>query len=166
MSALATTGWWAVVVWATVIACALMAGLYFAFSTFIMASLEAIPNAEGIAAMQSINRVILKSTFMPLFFGTSLASLALGIWGVARWGDTGAPFLVGGGLIYLVGMFGVTAAFNVPLNDALEAIDGSAPESAGVWSSYIRDWTRWNHVRALSSVAASALFIAAAKALS
>lgn len=161
MSGLATMG-----IWAVVMGSALMAGLYFAFSTFIMASLEAIPNAEGIAAMQSINRVILKSTFMPLFFGTSLASLALGVWGVARWGDSGAHFLVGGGLIYVVGMFGVTAAFNVPLNDALDAVDGTSQEAANVWSRYLRDWTRWNHVRTLSSVAASAFFVAAAKALS
>ncbi|MFK8001581.1 MAG: DUF1772 domain-containing protein [Polyangiales bacterium] len=161
MSALSTMGLWAVV-----IGCALMAGLYFAFSTFIMASLEAIPNSGGIAAMQSINRVILKSAFMPLFFGTSLASLALGVWGVVRWGDSGSHFLVSGGLVYVVGMLGVTAAFNVPLNDALDAVDASSRASLEVWSRYLRDWTRWNHVRTLSSLAASALFIAAARALS
>lgn len=161
MSALASAGLWAVV-----IGCALMAGMYFAFSTFIMSSLDAIPDAEGIAAMQSINRVILKSSFMPLFFATSVASLLLGVWGVSHWSDAGAHFLVGGGLIYVVGMLGVTAAFNVPLNDALDGVDATTPASVDVWSNYLRDWTRWNHVRTLSSLAASALFVAAARTLS
>ena len=51
---------------------ALIGGLFFAFSTFIMAALAARPAAEGMAAMVSINRVILRSLFMPVFFGAAL----------------------------------------------------------------------------------------------
>ena len=40
---------------------ALIGGLFFAFSAFIMAALAARPAAEGMAAMVSINRVILRS---------------------------------------------------------------------------------------------------------
>src|SRR5690606_28980359 len=39
--------------------CALMAGLFFAFSVAVMRALGALPAAQGIAAMQSINAVIL-----------------------------------------------------------------------------------------------------------
>lgn len=46
------------------IACAVMAGVYFAFSGFVMRSLRALPAVQGMAAMQSINRVILSSSFM------------------------------------------------------------------------------------------------------
>ncbi|MBL4632921.1 MAG: DUF1772 domain-containing protein [Kofleriaceae bacterium] len=154
MTAIGTTG-----LWAMAIACGVMAGVYLTFSAFVMASLDALPRAEGIAAMQSINRVILKSLFMPLFITTSFASLVLAVWGIFRWGHSGAPLLAIGGLIYFIGMFVCTVAFNVPLNNALEAVDPTAPEAAGVWSDYLRDWTRWNHVRALSSTAACALFI-------
>ncbi len=160
MTAVATTG-----LWAMVIGCGVMAGVYFTFSIFVMSSLEAIPKAEGIAAMQSINRVILKSLFMPLFFTTSFASLALAIWGISRWGHSGALFLVVGGLVYFMGMFVCTVALNVPLNNALDSVDPTTPEAVEVWSDYVRNWTRWNHVRTVSSTTACALFLAAAQAL-
>lgn len=38
---------------------ALMAGTFFAFSSFIMGALGRLPPAEGISAMQSINVVVL-----------------------------------------------------------------------------------------------------------
>ncbi|MGF1468530.1 MAG: DUF1772 domain-containing protein [Sandaracinaceae bacterium] len=149
-------------VWVTAVGCGLMAGVYFTFSTFVMASLGAIPGPQGIAAMQSINRVILSSAFMPLFFGTSLASLALSVWGVSRLGEAGGMALAAGGVVYVLGMFACTAAFNVPLNNALDAVDPTTPEAASLWARYLRDWTRWNHVRTVSSLSSCALFLWAA----
>lgn len=145
------------------ICCAVMGGVYFTFSTFVMSSLEAMPESEGIAAMQSINRVILGSLFMPLFFATSLASLALAIWGVYHWGHPGASLLAVGGLVYVIGMFVCTAALNVPLNNTLDAVDPTTAEAIQVWSDYLGSWTRWNHVRTVSSMAACALLLAAVR---
>lgn len=101
-----------------------------------------------------------------LFFVTSLASLSIGIWGVARWSDSGAPFPAASGPIYVVGMLGVTAAFNVPLINALDVVDPKAAASVEVCADYLRDWTRWNHVRTVSSAATSALFLSTARTLS
>jgi len=147
------------------VGCGMMAGLYFAFSTFIMRSLGAIPGPEGIHAMQSINRVILRSPFIALFFGTSLASLSFALWGLGRWGEAGSVALVAGGLVYLIGHFGFTAAFNVPLNDALEAVDPNTSEAARLWTEYLQRWTRWNHVRMAACLASCVLFLRAAAEL-
>ena len=57
------------------IGCGLIAGLYFAFSAFIMTALGRIGQAAGITAMNAINAVIVQSLFMPLFLGTTVASL-------------------------------------------------------------------------------------------
>ncbi|MBO6938077.1 MAG: DUF1772 domain-containing protein [Deltaproteobacteria bacterium] len=144
------------------IGCGLMGGLYFAFSAFIMQSLAEVPGVGGIEAMQSINRVIVKSPFIVLFFGTTLASVALAVWGGVRWGEPGTLALMVGGVVYLVGHFVCTAAFNVPLNDALDALDPTTPEAARVWADYLKRWTRWNHVRTVACLASCALFISAA----
>lgn len=160
MSAAFTTG-----LWALVLGSGVMAGVYFTFSSFVMASLAAIPTPQGIVAMQSINRVILSSLFMPLFFATSAASAGLVVWGALRWGQPGAMPLVAGGVIYLVGMFVCTAAFNVPLNNALDVVDPTSPQGAHLWSDYQVSWTRWNHLRTACSVVACALFVAAARDL-
>lgn len=148
-------------VWVTAVGCGVMAGVYFTFSGFVMRALSALGHAEGIAAMQSINRVILSSGFMPLFFGTSVASLALAIWGVVRWGQPGSVLLIGGGAIYVVGMFIVTAAFNVPLNNTLDAVAPTAPEASRIWSDYLQHWTLWNHLRTVCSLAGCALLLGA-----
>jgi uncharacterized membrane protein len=144
--------------WFSAIGCGLIAGVYFAFSTFIMTSFARIAPAAGIAAMNAINVDIVKSVFMPLFFGTTLAAAILAGLAFFRWGVPGSTALAGG-VIYVIGMLGVTLIFNVPLNDALAAVDPSSGEGASLWARYVRDWTFWNHVRLIASIAASVLFI-------
>lgn len=150
-----------VLLWFSVIGCGMMAGLYFAFSAFIMGALERIPQAHGVSAMQSINAVILKSWFMPLFWGTTFACLALVVIAALRWGEAGATAMAIGGVIYVVGMFGCTLFLNVPLNNALDAVQPAGAEAASVWARYLKDWTLWNHVRTVASAVASGLFILA-----
>lgn len=151
--------------WFSAIGCGLIAGLYFAFSTFILTAFGRIDQVHGIAAMNSINATILQSLFMPVFFGTTVASLVLAVIGVFRWGEPGGMAMVAGGLIYVIGMFVFTIVFNVPLNDALAAVDPASPAATPVWTRYLTDWTFWNHVRTIASTVASALFIAAIAAV-
>ena len=148
-------------IWFSAIGCGLLAGLYFAFSTFIMTSLGRIVPAAGIAAMNAINVDIVKSLFMPLYFGTTFTSGVLAVVGLLRWGEPGSLALLAGGVIYVAGMFVVTMLFNVPLNNALAAIDPVSSEGAALWARYIKEWTMWNHVRTVACTIATALFIAA-----
>jgi uncharacterized membrane protein len=147
--------------WFCAIGCGLVGGLYFAFSTFIMTSLGRIDQVAGISAMNAINVDIVRSLFMPFFLGTTLASAALAGFATFRWGEPGALAMLAGGIIYVIGMFVVTMAFNVPLNNALAAVDPSSADAASLWARYLKDWTFWNHVRTIACIGASALFIAA-----
>jgi uncharacterized membrane protein len=45
----------------------LVAGIFFAFSNFVMKALARVPPAQGIAAMQSINVVVLNRWFSRFF---------------------------------------------------------------------------------------------------
>ncbi|KWF02175.1 hypothetical protein WL80_28965 [Burkholderia ubonensis] len=150
-----------VLLWFSAIGCGLMAGVYFAFSTFVMTSLGRLAPAAGVAAMNAINVDIVRSLFMPVFLGTTLASLALAILALLNRSEPGAIWIVAGGAIYVLGMFGVTMVFNVPLNDALSATDASSAEGAAFWARYLRDWTVWNHARTVASAATCGLFIVA-----
>lgn len=149
--------------WFCAVGCGLMAGVYFAFSTFIMTALARIDQAHGIAAMNAINSTILGSLFLPVFFGTTLASAALAVLALARLarlGDPGAAAMLVGGLVYVAGMFVCTMIFNVPLNKALAGVDAAGADGAITWAHYLRNWTLWNHVRTIASIVAAALFIA------
>jgi uncharacterized membrane protein len=147
--------------WFSAVGCGLIGGLYFAFSAFIMTSLGRIDRAAGIAAMNAINVDITRSLFMPVFLLTTLSAAALVVLAVVRFAEPGAVAMLAGGIVYVLGMFVVTMTFNVPLNNALAAVDPTGAEAAGTWARYHRDWTLWNHLRTVASTAAAVLFIAA-----
>lgn len=149
-----------ILIWFCALGCALLGGIYFAFSAFIMTALREA-GAGGIASMNAINRVILRSWFMPFFLGTTLSSAALVVVGVMDLHEPRAPYLVGGGLLYVIGMFIVTLVCNVPLNDALANVTTESRTGNAIWNDYLRRWTRWNHVRTASCMGAAALFILA-----
>ncbi|WP_426407744.1 DUF1772 domain-containing protein [Bradyrhizobium ganzhouense] len=145
--------------WFSALGCGLMAGVYFTFSTFVMTALGRLDQAAGIAAMNAINVDIVRSLFMPLFLGTTVAGVALVVMGALRLGEPGAISMIAGGGLYVIGMFVVTVVFNVPLNDALAAVQPSSPEAGTLWAAYLKDWVFWNHVRTVASLVASALFV-------
>ncbi len=140
---------------------ALMAGLYFAFSIAVMSALGRIAPASGMAAMQSINVVILNPWFFLAFFGTAAVCAVLAVMALLHWGEPGVALLLIACALYLVGNIAVTMVFNVPLNNALAAADPAGTGGAALWSRYLSTWTAWNHVRTLCCVAALALLITA-----
>jgi uncharacterized membrane protein len=138
--------------------CGLIPGVFFAFSTFVMKALAQQPPAEGIAAMQSINITVINPWFMTAFIGTGIACLILIVTLLFKWQQPGVAYLLVASLLYLVGSLGVTIAFNVPLNDALAVVKPNSPEGAALWANYLKNWTFWNHMRTIASLAAAALF--------
>ncbi len=137
---------------------ALVGGIFFAFSSFVMKALARVPTAEGIGAMQSINVVVLNPSFLGAFMGTAVVSLGAAGLALAGWGDPSAPFFLGGALFYLVGTFLVTMLGNVPLNNQLAAVSATDPAARDVWERYLGRWTRWNHVRTAAAMVAALLY--------
>jgi uncharacterized membrane protein len=141
--------------------CGLIAGVFFAFSTFVMKALARVPAAHGIAAMQSINIVVINPLFMTAFLGTAATCALLIVSAFTRWHRPGAACLLAGGLLYIVGTVLVTMVFNVPRNDALAAVDPASAEGARLWARYVVEWTVWNHVRTAAALAAATLLTVA-----
>lgn len=138
--------------------CGLVAGVFFAFSSFVMKALDRLPPAHGIAAMQSINVSVINPWFLGAFLGTSAACVLLAVCSLFMWGKIGAVYLLIGSLLYLVGTLLVTILFNVPRNEALAAVEPTSVDGARLWADYVGSWTNWNHVRTLASIAAAASF--------
>lgn len=137
---------------------ALIAGVFFAFSSFVMKALARVPSEEGIAAMQAINVVVLRPSFLGVFMGTTVMSALVAVLAIAGWGASWAPLLLAGALLYIVGTFLVTAIGNVPLNDQLAATPANGPDANSVWERYLDRWTRLNTYRSLAAAATSLLF--------
>jgi uncharacterized membrane protein len=143
----------------------LMAGLFFVFSVTVMSAFGKLPAPTGIAAMQSINATILNPVFTSAFMGTALLCVVLAIFGVVRWSQPGAAWPIAGAVLYVVGTMLVTMVFNVPLNDTLAAVSPDNAEGASLWRNYLEVWTRWNHVRTVTSTGALACFMLALRGM-
>ena len=139
-----------------VISFGFLGGVYFAFSFFVMQSLNKIDHKEAINAMSSINLVILKSPFMILFFFSSFIALVLFLESLFVYEIL--SFRGFASLVFLIGMFLCTAVKNVPLNDKLASFNDSlSPEIE--WNYYYKNWIMWNHVRTASCFLSMAILL-------
>lgn len=136
---------------------ALIAGTFFAFSSFIMGALGKLPEPQGIQAMQQINVTVVNPVFMGVFLGTAVLCVAVAVWSFMNLGEEGAKLRIAGALLFVLGAFVLTMLANVPLNNALAAADPASGAGAELWQKYLHDWTLWNHVRGAASLAACAL---------
>jgi len=139
----------------------LSAGVFFAFSTFVMQGLSRIPAEQGIAAMNSINVTIVRSPFMGLFVPTAILCLVIAVLAVIDWRGGASTLMLAGAAIYVFASFLSTIIFNVPMNDALANVSGNGSEAVTLWNRYLSDWTWWNHVRTLASLASAIAFVRA-----
>jgi uncharacterized membrane protein len=143
-----------------ILACALVGGVFLAFSDFVMRSLALTGGAGGVEAMQSINREVFRWIFMVLFIG--LAPVSLFIAGYGGWVLGGQPgtLMLLAGVIYFFGCFGVTVFFNVPMNEALAGMDAQIDATRAYWEgTYLPRWTFWNSVRTVACTVAAALLL-------
>jgi uncharacterized membrane protein len=150
-----------VVTLVTALGCALSAGALFAFSSFVMPALARLPAPQGIAAMQSINVKAVTPAFMAALFGSAIACVVLAIWALVDWDGSYSPWLLVGSGLYLAGPIGLTMGYHVPRNNALAAVEPSAPDAEARWRRYVVEWTRGNHLRVAAGLAAAAALIGA-----
>ena len=150
------------------LACALwigvMAGFFFAFSFVVMPGLAAMEPLAALASMQAINLAVRNAVFAIGFFGALVLSVAVALHALVRRDAPAGRLALSAALIYLIGAFGVTSAFNVPLNGEIAPLDPARPENAQAMTSYIAEWTLWNHVRTLASLASFVLLLLSLRA--
>jgi uncharacterized membrane protein len=157
-SALSETAWFVMTALAA-LGAAIVGGIFYAFSSFVMRALARLVPLHGAQAMQMINVVVITPSFMTVFMGTAALSIVLVAALALAGGHANAVLLVAASASYVLGCFGVTLVFNVPLNNRLAALDG-AP-AADYWPKYVAPWVRWNTVRTVASLLSSGLFVAA-----
>ena len=143
-----------------ILAYALVGGVFLAFSDFIMRSLSMTGGKGGVEAMQVINREVFRWVFMTLFLGMAVVSLVVIGYGIANLAHFFGGLFLLAGLVYLIGCFGVTVFFNVPMNEALAGLDLAKDETRTYWTeTYLPRWTLWNTVRTVACCVAEVLLL-------
>lgn len=146
-----------VIIVASISGTGLVTGLLFAFSNFVMKALADLPSDKGMFAMQRINETIINPIFLVLFLGTPILCSAIAINSGLKINEPGSLFLLIGALAYLIGPFGITVLFNVPLNNLLARAKVSDADE--IWPMYQKRWQWWNHIRTYIGVV-SVVFMA------
>ncbi|MEA2346311.1 MAG: hypothetical protein QOG62_98 [Thermoleophilaceae bacterium] len=140
---------------------ALVAGVFYGFSTFIMKALGQLSPARGVDAMQQINITAPMAGLMIAMFGTAGLSIALIVVALTNLAAPHAVLVIAAGVIYLLGSPIITMTYHVPRNNRLAKLDPESEAAAEYWARYLPEWTRGNHLRALLPAAAAALYILA-----
>ncbi|MGB5474711.1 MAG: anthrone oxygenase family protein [Gammaproteobacteria bacterium] len=137
---------------------AIITGLLFAFSNFVMRALADLPNDKGMFAMQRVNERILNPVFLILFLGTPTLCALIAFKSAQQLDSSGSLLLFIGALAYFIGPFGITVLFNVPLNNKLAEAEQSVADD--VWPVYQKKWLYWNHFRTCIGVVSIVLLAA------
>lgn len=130
---------------AAIAGAAMVTGLLFAFSNFVMRALAELDSENGIYAMQQINEKIINPVFLIFFLGTPFLCFIIIIYSASTFGDPQSFLLLAGSIGYIAGPFGITVRCNVPLNNKLAKV--TPREGADVWKDYQVRWQYWNHIR-------------------
>ncbi|WFE38592.1 anthrone oxygenase family protein [Micromonospora sp. WMMD998] len=128
----------------------LTAGLFAAFAYAVMPALRGADDRTFVDAMQRINVSIVNGWFLLIFLGTPALAVLSAVLAARGAGRPALPWILGGLALHVV-MVGITAAVNVPLNDALATAGADDLDAAR--QRFEATWVTWNVVRALASTA-------------
>lgn len=143
---------------------ALMAGLYFAFTTAVMPGLARADGRTYVTAMQRIDRAIQNPWFFTAFLGAFIVPVVAVFLHLGDDSRSRLPWIIAGAVAYGITLV-TTGTVNIPLNNRLAAAgdvdDRSAP---AVRAMYHVRWTRFNDLRtALCTGAVIVLAVALAQ---
>lgn len=139
------------------------AGVFFAFSSFVMKGLRDLPDSEGLSAMQAVNKAAPSPLLVTALFGTAVVCVVVAISALTRLDEPYGRYQLIGSVLYVAGIV-LTIAYHIPRNDALGLVDPNGAGAAAEWVTYARNWTAWNHVRTLTSLAGAVVLTLAVRA--
>jgi uncharacterized membrane protein len=144
------------------LASAAAGGMMYVFSTFVMRGLDRTGPVDAITAMRGINaEANANPAFLLGFFAATILSLVVGVMAVVQLNHPGSWWVLIGAIFGILGGI-ITMAFNVPLNNHLDAVnpDGlSVVDAAREWQAYFSPWTAWNHARTVTAFVGAVLML-------
>ncbi len=141
-----------VVLIAATLLTALVTGLLLGFAIVAMPGIRNLDDRAFVRAFQVMDRVIQdrQPLFMLVWVGSVVAVLASMLLGRGTLTGEAYAVLLGAGVLYLVGVQAPTAIVNIPLNNAIQAVDLGAVDDAAARAARERfeaRWNRWNAIR-------------------
>ncbi|MEP6597526.1 MAG: anthrone oxygenase family protein [Ginsengibacter sp.] len=143
---------------------ALIMGLLYGYACSVNPGLNKLTDSEYLRAMQSINKEILNPFFFISFMGTLMILPVTTWYSKSHATLTCFYLLLAASIIYIIGVVGVTAFGNIPLNNALakfNILSATSSDLSKQRSLFEASWNRYHLIRTLFSVLTTALTITA-----
>jgi len=155
-----TSTWLFLLCTLTTIGCALISGIFLTFSDFVMRAFKHSTPTTGIQAMQRINIEVWRSVFMVLLWGFLITTVVLTGYAYINMPNPITNYIMIGTGLYIVGVFGISFLFNIPMNERLAALDATTKQTALYWyQTYLPRWVFFNYLRAISACGTAACFL-------
>jgi uncharacterized membrane protein len=110
--------------------------------------------------MQRINIEVWRSVFMVLLWGFLITTVVLTGYAYINMPNPITNYIMIGTGLYIVGVFGISFLFNIPMNERLAALDATTKQTALYWyQTYLPRWVFFNYLRAISACGTAACFL-------
>ena len=130
-----------------VLTCSLVTGFIFTYAVVVMPGLSKLDDKEFLRAFQVTDGVIQNNQplFMLTWVGSIISVLSVIVISLLSLGLSEAWKLIVVGLIYLLGVQGVTISIHLPLNNRIQAIDINNMNDQSLNEERTKFEMRWNY---------------------
>ena len=130
-----------------VLTCSLVTGFIFTYAVVVMPGFSKLDDKEFLRAFQVTDGVIQNNQplFMLTWVGSIISVLSVIVVSLLSLGLSEAWKLIVVGLIYLLGVQGVTISIHLPLNNRIQAIDINNMNNQSINEERTKFEMRWNY---------------------
>ena len=130
-----------------VLTCSLVTGFIFTYAVVVMPGFSKLDDKEFLSAFQVTDGVIQNNQplFMLTWVGSIISVLSVIVISLLSLGLSEAWKLIVVGLIYLLGVQGVTISIHLPLNNRIQAIDINNMNNQSLNEERTKFEMRWNY---------------------
>ena len=130
-----------------VLTCSLVTGFIFTYAVVVMPGFSKLDDKEFLRAFQVTDGVIQNNQplFMLTWVGSIISVLSVIVISLLSLGLSEAWKLIVVGLIYLLGVQGITISIHLPLNNRIQAIDINNMNNQSLNEERTKFEMRWNY---------------------
>ena len=147
-----------------VLTCSLVTGFIFTYAVVVMPGFSKLEDKEFLRAFQATDGIIQNSQplFMLTWVGSIISVLSVMAISILSLGVSEAWIIFVVGLIYLLGVQGITVSIHLPLNNHIQKIDINDMNNQSLneeRTNFEMRWNYFNNIRTFIAFSASLSFL-------
>ena len=140
-----------------ILLCALVAGLVFGFAVVVMPGIASLADKDFLLAFKRMDKIIQNGhpLFMLVWVGSIVSVVLMLVLGTLQLTGLERYLMWCTGVFYLIAVQGPTIRFNIPLNNAVQALELETlgeTELAAFRGQFETPWNRWNQFRTVTAI--------------